>query len=91
MLDLPGAHGGLDVVSALQESCNVFFYTVGYDLGIDDEGNYDSELGIQKLAEYAQMFGLGETSGVEIPESDPQILMNMQYSQLSDRVRTTIQ
>ena len=69
----PGAHGGLDVVSALQESCNVFFYTVGYDLGIDDEGNYDSELGIQKLAEYAQMFGLGETSGVEIPESDPQI------------------
>ena len=69
----PGAHGGLDVVGALSNSCNVFYYTVGYDLGIDSDGNYDSDLGIQKLAEYARMFGLGETSGVEIPESDPQI------------------
>ena len=69
----PGAHGGLNVVQALQESCNVFFYNVGYDLGIDSEGNYDSDLGIEKLAEYARMFGLGETSGLEIPESEPEI------------------
>ncbi len=69
----PGSHGGLNVVGALEVSCNNFFYEVGYDLGIDEEGNYDSDLGISKLAKYAEAFGLGETTGIEIPESDPQI------------------
>lgn len=66
-------HGGLNVVGALNESCNVFFYEVGYDLGLDAEGNYDSDAGIEKLAKYAKEFGLGEKSGIEIPESEPQI------------------
>ena len=66
-------HGSLDVVGALNESCNVFFYEVGYDLGLDAEGNYDSDAGIEKLAKYAKEFGLGEKSGIEIPESEPQI------------------
>lgn len=69
----PGSHGGLNVVGALEVSCNNFFYEVGYDLGIDEEGNYDSDLGIAKLAKYAEAFGLGETTGLEIPESDPKI------------------
>lgn len=68
-----GAHGSLNVVRAIEQSCNVFFYQVGYDLGMDEEGNYDSELGTDKLAKYAAMFGLGEKSGVEIPEAEPNI------------------
>ena len=66
-------HGSLSVAGALQNSCNVFFYEVGYRLGLDDNGNYDSDRGIETLAKYAEMFGFGETSGVEIPESSPQI------------------
>ena len=66
-------HGSLNVVQALQVSCNEFFYNVGYDLGLDANGNYDSDLGIQKLAKYATMFGLNEKSGVEIPETSPEI------------------
>lgn len=66
-------HGGLSVVGALEVSCNVFFYEVGYDLGLDDKGNYDSDQGVEKLAKYAKEFGLGEKSGIEIPESEPQI------------------
>ncbi|HJD04988.1 MAG TPA: penicillin-binding protein [Candidatus Mediterraneibacter caccogallinarum] len=66
-------HGSLNVVRALQVSCNEFFYNVGYDLGLDANGNYDSDLGIEKLAKYASMFGLNEKSGVEIPESSPEI------------------
>lgn len=66
-------HGSLNVVQALQVSCNEFFYNVGYDLGLDANGNYDSDLGIQKLAQYATMFGLNEKSGVEIPETSPEI------------------
>lgn len=66
-------HGSLNVVRALQVSCNEFFYNVGYDLGLDANGNYDSDLGIEMLAKYASMFGLNEKSGVEIPESSPEI------------------
>lgn len=69
----PGAHGSLSVVGALRESCNDFFYETGYRLGTDENGTYDSDLGIEALAKYARMFGLGETSGIEITEAEPEI------------------
>ena len=69
----PSAHGSLNVVGALQHSCNDFFYEVGYRLGQDSNGNYDSDIGLEKLAKYAKMFGFDQTSGIEIPESQPQI------------------
>ena len=85
----PNAHGSLDVSGAIENSCNSFFYEVGYRLSLKDNGinsisqdnnqgdatnaYYSSELGLQKLSKYAQMFGLGTTSGMEIPEADPQI------------------
>ena len=69
----PNGHGSLNVVQAIQHSCNLFFYQMGYDLGMDADGNYDSDLGTDRLAKYAEMFGLGEKSGVEIPEAEPQI------------------
>ena len=68
-----GGHGSLNVVQAIQHSCNIFFYQVGYDLSMDAEGNYDSDIGTDKLAKYAGMFGLNETSGLEIPEAQPNI------------------
>lgn len=69
----PGAHGSLNVVGALEVSCNNFFYEVGYRLGQDEEGTYDSDQGIAVLAEYAELFGLGEKSGVGIPGAEPEI------------------
>ena len=32
--------------------------------GLSSEGNYSSDVGTDKLAKYAEMFGLGETSGL---------------------------
>ncbi|MDD2979207.1 MAG: penicillin-binding transpeptidase domain-containing protein [Hespellia sp.] len=69
----PGAHGGLNVTGAIENSCNDFFYEVGYRLSTTEDGTYSSDLGTQKLAKYATEFGLAETSGLEIPESKPQI------------------
>lgn len=69
----PLGHGSLNVSGAIQNSCNIFFYNVGYDLGITEDGSYSSDQGIETLAKYATEFGLGEKSGLEIPESDPQI------------------
>ena len=51
---IQGAHGSLNVVGALQHSCNDFFYEVGYRLGQDSNGNYDSDTGLEKLAKYAK-------------------------------------
>ena len=68
----PGAHGYENVVTALRDSCNDYFYNIGYELGMNGQ-EYDSNKGTDTLAKYAKEFGLGEKSGVEIPESEPQI------------------
>lgn len=65
-------HGSLNVSEAITNSCNVFFYEVGYQLGLNGD-KYDQDLGNEKLAKYADMYGLNEKSGIEIEESEPQI------------------
>ena len=67
-----GSHGSLNVTGAIKNSCNVFFYEMAYRLGMTENG-YSSELGLSKLATYADMYGLSETSGIEIEEYAPQI------------------
>jgi penicillin-binding protein 2 len=53
-------HGSLSVVGGLMQSCDVFFYEAA--------GGYKEfhGLGIEKLADYAAMFGLGEPTGIEL-------------------------
>ena len=69
----PGAHGSLTVSGGIENSCNSFFYEVGYQLSQTEEGTYDAELGLSKLSKYADMFGLSEKSGIEIEESAPEV------------------
>ncbi len=66
-------HGPLNVVGALANSCNFFFYNVGYELSLEENGTFNEQLGIEKLAKYAAMLGLDEKSGAELPEYSPQI------------------
>lgn len=68
----PGAHGSLNVTGGIEHSCNWFFYEVGYMLGQTGE-SYNSDLGLKKLAKYADLYGLSETSGVEIEEYTPDV------------------
>ena len=49
------------------------FYEVGYRLSCDEEGKYNQELGLSKLRKYAEMFGFGSKTGLEILENEPQI------------------
>lgn len=68
----PSHHGMLNVSQAIRVSCNYFFYQVGYDLSL--VGNtYSDPTGIRKITSYAQQYGLGDTTGIEIPESSPEI------------------
>lgn len=50
-------HGPINVSTALEVSCNYFFYQLGKDVGID------------YLDEYAKAFGFGEETGIEIGEN----------------------
>ncbi|MCR5390473.1 MAG: penicillin-binding protein [Lachnospiraceae bacterium] len=68
----PGSHGQLNLSGAIENSCNCYFYEVGYRLAYDGTGYNDTE-GIKKISKYADMFGLGSTTGVEIAESEPHI------------------
>lgn len=67
----PGAHGNLTVSGGITNSCNNYFYELGYRLGSTGD-TYDSNVGLEKLKYYADLYGLTETSGIEIAESDPQ-------------------
>ena len=68
----PGRHGGMDGTNAIRVSCNYFFYQVGYDLSL--VGNtYSDPTGIRKITDYASEFGFGDTTGIEIPENQPEI------------------
>lgn len=76
----PGAHGNTNVVDGLANSCNCYFYEVGYQLGVTKD-SYQSDLGIEKLAKYADLFGLTDKSGIEIEEATPEV--SDDYSVLS--------
>lgn len=65
-------HGDLDVIGAITNSCNVFLCTTAYFLG-QENGEFSQSLALEKIQEYAELFGLGRETGIQITESSPQI------------------
>ncbi len=51
-------HGWVDLKTAIEESCNYYFYKVADDMGID------------ALKKHASLLGLGQKTGIELPELD---------------------
>ena len=52
---LKGGHGDVELHRAISQSCDVFFYNVGNRLGID------------RIAEYADLAGYGHKTGIDLP------------------------
>ena len=50
-----GGHGGVDMIDALMQSCDVYFYEMGRRLGAD------------RMADMAKRFGLGQTLDIDLP------------------------
>ncbi|MBO5335594.1 MAG: penicillin-binding protein [Lachnospiraceae bacterium] len=65
-------HGSEMLTSAIRDSCNYYFYDVGYKLSTRT-GVYDEQAGLDTLYQYADLFGLTEKSGVEINEESPNL------------------
>ena len=66
-------HGALDIRGAIEQSCNVFFSTIGFELGKDSEGNFSEARSLGMLQKYASLMGLDKKTGIEISEASPQI------------------
>lgn len=63
-------HGGSDIHRALEVSCNYYFYETAYRMGL----KYGIPFGaIDVFSHYAGMFGLNEKTGIELPETQPNI------------------
>lgn len=50
-----GGHGTVDMLHAITQSCDVYFYHLGQKIGIDT------------IAKYARMMGLGTPTGIDLP------------------------
>jgi penicillin-binding protein 2 len=50
-----GGHGSVDLRHAMEQSCNVYYYTLGNMLGVD------------KIHKWATLLGLGEKTGIDLP------------------------
>lgn len=69
----PGStHGAINVSEAIRDSCNYFFYELGYRMS-SAGGVYNENKGIATIQKYAALFGLDEKTGIEIPENEPHI------------------
>ena len=66
-------HGDLDIISAIQKSCNVFFCTVGYRLGLTEDGVFSSDQSLALIQEYSSQFDLDKGTGIQMTESDPHV------------------
>ena len=62
-----GVHGSLNVIHAIEKSCNVFFYNLIYKIGIDNWHNY------------ALRFGFAQKTGVDIGEEAKGFIPDSKY------------
>ncbi|MBI9077570.1 MAG: penicillin-binding protein 2 [Desulfatibacillum sp.] len=62
-------HGTLEVTEAIAQSCDVFFYKVGLDVGVD------------KIAEFARGCGLGQVTGLGLGNESPGVVPDKAWKQ----------
>lgn len=60
-------HGSLDFIGALQHSCDTYFYQVG------------PRLGLQRLEAVSRQMGLGERTGIDLPQERRGLIPNAEY------------
>ncbi len=70
-----GGHGVTDVRRAISESVNTYFYIVG--------GGFDTVtgLGVERIVDYAQRFGFGNPTGIDLPHEADGFLPSKQWKE----------
>ncbi len=67
---VPEGHGNLILHEALEESCNVFFYTLGLKY-----------LGNDIISDYARRFGFGSYTGIDLPGEIPGLVPTPEWKE----------
>jgi len=69
------SHGPISMINAIAQSCNTFFYTVG--------GGYGKiqGLGIDRIKEYLEFFGLGQATGIDLPHEEIGLIPDEQWKE----------
>ena len=62
-----GGHGLVDMHTAIEQSCDVYFYSMAMDLGID------------RMAEFLGEFGLGRRTGIDIAGEKPGLVPSREW------------
>ena len=62
-------HGSMNLHSAMTHSCDVYFYKMG------------NRLGIENIAKYATLFGLGEKTGIDLPSEKSGIVPSPKWKE----------
>jgi penicillin-binding protein 2 len=60
-------HGSVDMLEAIQKSCNVYFYQLMLKTGLDNWTHYGEE------------FGFGQLTGIDVTEENPGLLPSNEY------------
>ena len=60
-------HGMVDLPKAILQSCDVFFYTLAERLGID------------RISKYARQFGLGQKTGIDLPQESTGVMPSEEW------------
>jgi len=60
-------HGSMDLLNAIENSCNVYFY------------NLIQEIGLNRWSQYGQKFRIGTLTGIDIPEEKEGIMPDIRY------------
>lgn len=64
-----GGHGDVDLHKAIVQSCDVYFYNVGKQLGID------------RISFYANALGLGHRTGIDLPSEETGLVPSEEWAQ----------
>lgn len=64
---LKGGHGSVNLRTALEKSCNVYFYTLGNMLGVD------------LIYKWAEKLGLAGKTGIDLPSEQASLVPNTEW------------
>ncbi|MFA5015716.1 MAG: penicillin-binding protein 2 [Actinomycetota bacterium] len=68
-----GGHGSLDIRGAIKNSCDIYFYQVGYGLLLKNDNT--EEL----LQQYLRTFGFGSATGIDLPNEDEGLVPDKEW------------
>jgi penicillin-binding protein 2 len=70
-------HGALNIIQGIAYSCDIFFYQIA--------GGFKEfqGLGLERLAEYAHAFGLGQPTGIDLPGEESGLVPTQKWKRIN--------